>query len=169
MNYFAFRLSSSAMAFAVGFGVMPQTATKISPFVDQQSMKEKITFFVDQSASSEIEAEIIIMRLIGEYNYRRILDISHFGEGWDGYNAPPIPAKVISRTKGLLVMLPDGARVFPTGRRTIQLEYHKDDDNYLELEVSETSFEIYSLKDNEEFEDSVQEGELVKIVRAFLA
>ena len=66
------------------------------------------------------------------------------------------------------MMLPDGAKIFPTGRSTVQIEYHKDSDNYFELEVSNTTYEMYSVKGDDEYEDSVTEKEIINRVKEFL-
>ena len=169
MNNLAFAFSSSAMAFVVGVGTMPQTSTIEPPFDSHQLVNAKAVYVAEQTASSEVEMEIMVMRLIGVDNYRRLQEISQLAEGWDGYSAQPIPQEVISRTKELLMMLPEGAKIFPTGRSTVQIEYHKDVDNYFELEISVTDYDMYSVLGDDEYEDSVPESEIVDRVKAFLA
>lgn len=168
MNNVALMFSSSAVAFAVGVGAISQSSTE-APYPVHQPVKVNIMYTSDQTASSDVEMEIMIMRRIGEDNYRRIQEISRFTEGWDGYNARPIPKEVIDRTKELLMVLPVGAKVFPTGRSSIQIEYHKDTENYLELEVTTASYEMYCVQGENEFENSVRESEILGRVRAFLA
>lgn len=168
MNNLAFAFSSSAMAFVVGVGTMPQTSTIEPPFDPNQSENAKAIYAAEQTASSEVESEIMVMRLIGVENYLRLQDISKFAEGWDGYSAQPIPKEVISRTKELLMMLPEGAKIFPTGRSSVQIEYHKNAENYLELEISANEYDMYYVMGDDEFEDSITESEIVDRVKAFL-
>ena len=106
---------------------------------------------------------------MGEDNYIRIQEISRLKVGWDGFKAQPIPVSVISRTKKLLMTLPNGAQIFPTGRRSVQIEYNKGEDNYLEIEISAKSYEIYSVKDEDEFEDRVYKKDIKSRVEAFLS
>ena len=169
MNNLAFAFSSSAMAFVVGVGTMPQTSTIEPPSDSLQLVNAKAVYVAEQTASSEVEMEVMIMRFIGVDNYRRLQEISQFAEGWDGYTAKPIPQEVIKRTKEMLMMLPDGAKIFPTGRSTIQVEYHKNVDNYFELEISASKYDLYSVTGEDEYEDSVSENEIVDKVKAFLA
>lgn len=76
--------------------------------------------------------------------------------------------EVISRTKELLMMLPEGAKIFPTGRSSVQIEYHKNAENYLELEISAKEYDMYYVMGDDEFEDSITESEIVDRVKAFL-
>ena len=169
MNNLAFAFSSSAMAFVVGVGTMPQTSTIEPPFDSYQQVNVPSVIAAEQTASSNVEMEIMVMRLIGVDNYRRLQEISQLTEGWDGYSAQPIPQEVISRTKELLMLLPEGAKIFPTGRSTVQIEYHKNVESYFELEISTTEYDMYSVMDNEEYEDSVPESEIVDRIKAFMA
>ena len=168
MNNLAFAFSSSAMAFVVGVGTMPQTSTIEPPFDSYQQVNAPSAIAAEQTASSNVEMEIMVMRLIGVDNYRRLQEISHLTEGWDGYSAQPIPQEVISRTKELLMLLPEGAKIFPTGRSTVQIEYHKNVDSYFELEISTTEYDMYSVMGNEEYEDSVPESEIIDRIKAFM-
>lgn len=168
MNNLAFAFSSSAMAFVVGVGTMPQTSTIEPPFDSHQQVNVPTAIAAGQTASSNVEMEIMVLRLIGVDNYRRLQEISQLAEGWDGYSAQPIPQEVISRTKELLMILPEGAKIFPTGRSTVQIEYHKNVENYFELEISATEYAFYSVMGDDEFEDSIPESEIVDKVKAFM-
>lgn len=168
MNNVTLMFSSSAVALAVGVGVIHLSSTEVKPFPVHQPVKVNTIYTSNQTASSGIEREIMILLRIGDVNYRRIQEISCLSKGWDGYSAQPIPKEVIDRTKNLLMMLPNGAKIFPTGRSSIQIEYHKNAENYLEIEVSTTSYEMYCVQGNNEFEDSISEIEIVGKVKSFL-
>ena len=161
-------LSATAAALLTGFGFMPQSATSI-PYRIPHSIVASKSLIGTQSASSDIESEIDEIRLIGEANFMRMQEISCLKYGWDGNKARPIPVSVINRTKDLLKLLPDGAKVFPTGRSTVQIEYHKDADNYFEIEISTKTYEVYSVMGDEEFEGIVLKREIVNRVKEFLA
>ena len=71
-----------------------------------------------------------------ENNLNRLKDIAELREDWNGYGAAPIPHFVISEAICLIFNLneqPDA--IFPTGRKSIQLEYHSSNKNYLEFEI----------------------------------
>ena len=59
-----------------------------------------------------------------------------------------------------------GAKIFPTGRSSVQIEYHQDDD-YFELEITSASYEIYSMKGEDEFEGSVPKKDIMNHIKTF--
>lgn len=74
-------------------------------------------------------------------------------DGWDGYGAPKVPNTIIHKT--LLILngldeLPD--EVFPTPHKTIQLEYNKDEDNSLDIEIDERCIYFLEVKNGIENE-----------------
>ena len=168
MSKTALKISTTA-AFLSGFGIMPQSSTEFIPIRLSRSVIDSNPFIADQTASSEVQVPIIEMLRLGDDNYQRIQEITNLRYGWDGHKARPIPKSVINRTNDLVMMLPGGAKVFPTGRSTVQIEYHKSKDNYFEIEISTKTYEIYSLMGEEEFEDNVRKREVIKLVKEFLA
>lgn len=168
MNSKAVKFSTTAAAIVTGVGLMQQSSTEM-PYRMNLPMVETEQFVDSQTASSVILVDVITMHLIGEDNYQRLLEISRLKYGWDGNKARPIPGSVITRVKELLLMLPNGAKVFPTGRSTVQIEYHKDNDNYFEIEVSRKTYEVYSVIGDNEFEGIVLKKDLKNRVKAFLA
>lgn len=170
MNSTAKKISSSAIAVITGLGMMPSASTQSICFSAHRPLLEyNKPFMASQTATSVIKLNIYEMHRMGEGNYLRMQEISDLKGGWDGNKARPIPFSVIRRAKELLMTLPKGSQVFPTGRRTIQIEYYKGDDDYLEIEVSARSYEIYSLKGEDEFEDRVYKKNIKNRVEAFLA
>lgn len=167
MNSTAVKLSTTA-ALLTGFGFMQQSSTEM-PIRISHPIVEATSFIETQSASSGIKSEIMEMLSIGEANYKRIREIASLKYGWDGNKARPIPGSVINRTKELLKVLPDGAGIFPTARSSVQIEYHKDDENYFEIEITTKSYEVYSVVGNAEFEGNVYKREIVNRVKQFLA
>ncbi|MCR4826944.1 MAG: hypothetical protein K5882_08355 [Bacteroidales bacterium] len=162
------KITTTAAAIMTGFGMMPQSTTNFMPFRITRPMAESSEPFVAQTSSSVIQLNIMEIYRIGVDNYLRIQEIARLKNGWDGYKARPISGSVINRTKALLMMLPTGAKVFPTSRSTMQIEYHKDAGNYFEIEVSPKTYEIYSLKGDDEFEGCVRKRDIKKCVECFL-
>ena len=66
----------------------------------------------------------------------RIDEFAGLEQGWNGYNAPPIPEMVIERSRRFASALKKEAEVFPTGRESIQFEF----DN-MEIEIFESEVE----------------------------
>ena len=67
----------------------------------------------------------------------RIDEFAGLEQGWNGYNAPPIPEMVIERSRRFASALKKEAEVFPTGRESIQFEF----DN-MEIEIFESEVEL---------------------------
>ena len=64
--------------------------------------------------------------------------------------------------------LPKGAKVVPTSRSTMQIEYHKENGDSFEIEVLPKTYELYYVKGTDEFEGNVRKGEIKKRVEFFL-
>ena len=163
------KITTTAAALMSGLGGVHQSTTEYIPLRIIYPIVESLeSYIVAQTSSSVVQLDIMEMHRIGEDNYLRIQEISRFKNGWDGYKARPIPLSVINRTKALLISLPRGAKVVPTSRSTVQIEYHKEGGNYLEIEVFPRSYEIFSIKGDDEFEGNVGKREIKKCVEAFL-
>lgn len=68
-------------------------------------------------------------------NLSRLNDIAELGEDWNGYGAAPISHFVIDEATRVIFSLneqPDA--IFPTGRKSVQFEYHLPN-SYLEFEI----------------------------------
>lgn len=66
---------------------------------------------------------------------RALEEIQNLEENWNGCGAKPIPESVINLSRDIVMELDYQPEVFPTARRTIQMEYELDDNSYLEFEV----------------------------------
>lgn len=67
----------------------------------------------------------------------RIDEFQELEQGWNGYNAPPIPESVIERSRRFADALDKEAEVFPTGRESVQFEFGNK-----EIEIFESSVGI---------------------------
>lgn len=67
-------------------------------------------------------------------NFRKLDDLSTFGENWNGYGANAFSTGLINRIRALLIDLPVQPELFPTARESIQLEYDVGE-NHIEIEV----------------------------------
>lgn len=70
-------------------------------------------------------------------NFQRLEEIATLHEGWNGYNAKPIPDIVISYLQALLPKLDEQPEIFPTACESIQFEYTREDGEILEFELFE--------------------------------
>ena len=89
-------------------------------------------------------------------NLEKIYRLSEYKENWDGYGAPSFDKSVIERAikfifdKNLKIQ----PNVFPTGRGTIQFEFEPDENHYLEIEIFEDKYNLFSTVESEEEEQS---------------
>lgn len=88
---------------------------------------------------------------------------------WDGYNAFPIPAAATEQAVSIVrelgrhqLKLPES---FPTGRRSVQLEYEKASGEYLEFEIFDDRIELFWM----DADDNVLRDERVTSVEAIAA
>lgn len=85
-------------------------------------------------------------------------------KNWNGYGAEPIPIGLIDYTINLLSDLHYQPTIFPTGRKSIQIEYLNQNKDYLEIEIGKDSHTYYCKKGNE-----ISEGEIeLKTIKDFI-
>ncbi|MBQ7168567.1 MAG: hypothetical protein IJR63_01525 [Synergistaceae bacterium] len=70
-------------------------------------------------------------------NLERLEDIARLDSDWNGYGAKPFTRTLIAEVRNIIQYLSEQPEIFPTGRESIQLEYHLPDESYLEFEVFE--------------------------------
>ena len=89
----------------------------------------------------------------------RLTQIAMLKNNWDGYGAEPLPRDTIFRAQRLIRSLHFQPEIFPTAAGSIQIEYGKDNGDYLELQFTGQGFceafrciggneEYFSLPDN---------------------
>lgn len=71
-------------------------------------------------------------------NLHKLERIATLGDNWNGYGAEPLSAKLILQVRNLLYELYIQPEIFPTAAGTIQLEYEKDNGDYLEFQLNGT-------------------------------
>ena len=92
-------------------------------------------------------------------NTKRLTQIAMLKNNWDGYGAEPLPRDTIFRAQRLIRSLHFQSEIFPTAAGSIQIEYEKDNGDYLELQFTGQGFceafrciggneEYFSLLDN---------------------
>ena len=71
-------------------------------------------------------------------NLHKLERIATLGDNWNGYGAESLSAKLILQARNLLYELYIQPEIFPTAAGTIQLEYEKDNGDYLEFQLNGT-------------------------------
>ena len=115
--------------------------------------------------------DISTMKRLGD-NYFRLASFRFLKKGWDGYQAETIPETVLSRTQNMLLELQSSSnpklQVFPTGRRTVQIEYFIDDDNQIEVEVFQNHYNAFVVVRGDETEKKVTKKEAIILLNDFI-
>lgn len=62
-------------------------------------------------------------------------DIAHLKRNWNDNNANPFPANLIEKCANLISQLEVQPFISPTACGAIQMEYEKENGDYLELEI----------------------------------
>lgn len=69
-------------------------------------------------------------------NLAKLRRISMLEYNWNGYGSEPFSTELISQAKNLLREIHIQPEIFPTATGTIQLEYEKDNGDYLEFQFN---------------------------------
>ena len=81
---------------------------------------------------------------IKQENIKRIEHFSSYKQNWNGYGAEPIDKIIIDRSIEFLNTIELQPKVFPTSRSTVQFEWHSKVEKYLEIEIFENEYSIYT-------------------------
>ena len=106
---------------------------------------------------------------------RILSDIQGLEQDWDGYGAEKIPDSVILLARNLVASLDHQPEIYPTKRRTVQMQYELSDRSYLEFEIYTDKIEVLSVpqrdyeKAQEYSVDANRYYEIRDIVNSFYA
>ncbi|MDC3418733.1 hypothetical protein [Aquibacillus salsiterrae] len=144
--------------------------TKIAPrAIGYGSMNYHLHNEAMSSVSSAINPFFLKEEIQKHKNIKKLIDISNFGKNWNGYGAQPFTQSLINSVLNLIGNLDRQPKIFPTGRKSIQLEYELTNDDYLEFEIFEDRIEVYKeVGENEkEFEISHNAKIMNRIIHDF--
>ena len=115
--------------------------------------------------------DLSMMKRLGD-NYFRLTSFRLLKKGWDGYEADCIPEVVVSRAQDLLLGVNEASnpklQVFPTGRKTVQIEYFVDEDNQIEVEVFQDHYNAFVVSQGEEKEQTLKKEEAISVLNDFI-
>ena len=104
-------------------------------------------------------------------NLVAINNLREFKENWNGYGAKGFSSELCDFLEKIIKELDEDnqPKVFPTGRESIQIEYEKDNGEYLEIEIfSPDRIELFQISENEdEIEKNISFDEIKGLVMAF--
>lgn len=157
------------------FSIIP--SSKKRPLTDNTKYDARSQEFIFHNKLACIEYFPHIDTNILYLNERVIMVLEKLGQiknlnyNWNGYGAEPFSPNVVRRVEETVPWLKYVPEVYPTANGTIQLEYHKLDGSYLEIEMGrkeQVSVYIeFSDGEEREFEASYKASELNRIVGDF--
>ena len=100
---------------------------------------------------------------------QRIESFSQLGENWNAYGASSFSPEVLQRARSLVEDIVYKAKVFPTGRNSIQFEFDSIPGKYLEIEVFSDHYAVLFEKGaaQEEYESVSRNYVLQKIAEYY--
>lgn len=105
-----------------------------------------------------------------EMNIQKLDRITVYDNNWNGEGTFKFDEEIISKAKFILLStsLNRQPKIFPTNRNTIQLEYEETNNKYLEVEILQNKFNVFSELYGEENEYEVQSiEEVIKVMNGF--
>ena len=99
-----------------------------------------------------------------KFNKRKLNAIKELKTGWNGYNGNEIKQEIISKLEGIISKLDYQPQIFPTGRGSVQIEKYLDDNNLVEIEISENEVFAYQVKNGEEIEKEISISEINEFI-----
>lgn len=115
--------------------------------------------------SSEDTSFNITPQLIANIN--KLSEIQNLCDNWNGYQAKSFSPVLIQKVQSILFQLNHQPQLFPTGRDSIQLEYEKENGDYLEFEIFSEKTIMLKIVDSEEIEKKINEKMIQKTVNEF--
>ena len=100
---------------------------------------------------------------------KRIEGIAALQDNWNGYGASSFSPEVLQRARSLVEDIVYKAKVFPTGRNSIQFEFDSIPGKYLEIEVFSDHYAVLFEKGaaQEEYESVSRNNVLQKIAEYY--
>lgn len=86
---------------------------------------------------------------------RTLTQIQNLEHDWDGDAGEAIPEEVIILSKSIVMSLKYQPEIYPTKRRTVQMQYETADRSYLEFEVYADRIEMLSVPQRK-YENAVE-------------
>ena len=84
-------------------------------------------------------------------NLRKLEQISLLADNWDGNWSKAFDKQLIAKVKDLIGVLDVQPEIFPLSYGSIQMEYEKEDDSYLEIEINlNDTWDVFELNENGE-------------------
>jgi len=102
-------------------------------------------------------------------NKRKLESIKKLTSNWNGYEGEQFESSLINMIQDIISELDYQPQIFPTGRGSIQIEKYINDDNLVEIEVSNDEIFAYQVKNGEETEKEISVAEINSLIAELFA
>ncbi len=136
-------------------------ANKISP--------EYSTIQTTHTSNNVRNYQFFLKELELEENKKKLESFKKLDFNWNLAYANKFDEAFIDKISSHLANIQIQPKIFPTGRNSIQLEYEKENGDYLELEIFEQSVSCLKIKNNQENEEKISLDNINTIVNEFYA
>jgi len=97
-------------------------------------------------------------------NKRKLVSLKQLGKNWNGYDSPRFDDDLILKVISIISNLDYQPQIFPTGRGTIQIEKYRDENNFVEIEISTNEIFAYQVKNGNENESVITIDEIKGLI-----
>lgn len=98
-------------------------------------------------------------------NINRLKVFEALPENWNENGAPAFSNDLLMECKKILKILPKQPEIFPTAAKSIQMEYEKENGEYLEFNIYSERINVYRIFENEDEEEyTIKLGEYTKLI-----
>ncbi|MCB0744831.1 MAG: hypothetical protein KDC67_13065 [Ignavibacteriae bacterium] len=140
--------------------VMTHSTDSVRHFIPSEVEYHSIITNSDSPTSTRFNDSHRFSLELLKFNKRKLETFKNFKQGWNGYNAEPIDENLINKIESLISNLDYQPQIFPTGRGSIQIEKYLDENNLIEIEISENEVFAYLVKNGTEFEKEISISEI---------
>ncbi len=102
-------------------------------------------------------------------NKRKLDSIKKLTSNWNGYEGERFESKLITMIQDIISELDYQPQIFPTGRGSIQIEKYINDDNFVEIEVTNDEIFAYQVKNGKEIEKEISVAEINGLITELFA
>lgn len=102
-------------------------------------------------------------------NKRKLISLKQLGNNWNGYDSQRFSDDLISKVISIISNLDYQPQIFPTGRGTIQMEKYRDENNFVEIEISTNEIFAYQVKNGNETESVITVDEIKGLISELYA
>lgn len=103
------------------------------------------------------------------FNKMKLQSFKNLESNWNGYNGQSFDESLIGKIETILSSLEYQPQIFPTGRGSIQIEKYINDENLVEIEISNNEIFAFMVKNGFEQERIVSIEEIKDIISELYA